>query len=317
MNIFPESVDVVVIGAGIIGLTTALELARRGRRVCVVERDEVGQQCSWAGGGMLIPVPPEMPTPQVQKLLLRSQQIYPNYCARLLDETGIDPEYWACGARLIEPSGDTWLPQAAQVRNPRLLKALGRALAQLQVPIIEHTVVVGWRLNGQQIDGVRTSTGDIACKQVVLAAGAWSSELAAVDIRPVKGQMLLLRGALGQLDHIRIGHHGYLIPRRDGRILIGSTIEDAGFDTAPTVEARELLLKRARTLWPDAHTLEVENHWAGLRPVTADEQPLIGPSPDIKGLFFNTGHYRLGLTLAPASAERLIQVMTEPSPKSQ
>ena len=309
MNTLPASVDVVVIGAGVIGLTTALELARRGSTVCVVERGEAGRQCSWAGGGMLIAVPPEQPSPYVQSLLLQSQQMYPGYCTRLHDETAIDPEYWACGARFIQGSDEQWLPDVAQVRNPRLLKALCRALELLQVPIIEHTRALGWILEGNRLEGVKTSTGNIACRQAVLAAGAWSSELAALEIKPVKGQMLLLCGRPGQLDHIRIGNYGYLIPRLDGRILLGSTVEDVGFDTQTTPQARATLLEQGSALWPELSKLDIENHWVGLRPVTPDEQPLIGPCPQVSGLFYNTGHYRLGITLAPASAERLVNFM--------
>lgn len=310
MNELPASADVVVVGGGIIGLSTALELARAGYKVCVVERGETGRQCSWAGGGMLIPVPPEEPTPEVQALLVQSQQMYPSYCARLYDETGIDPEYWVCGARLIQASGEQWQPEVAQVRNPRLLKALRRALELSHVPVIEHTRALGWILDGNQFLGVKTSAGDIHCRHAVLAAGAWTSELTDLKIRPIKGQMLLLRARPGQLDHICIGSHGYLIPRRDGRILLGSTVEDAGFDITPTAAARAVLLEWGGALCPQLDEFDIENHWAGLRPATPDEQPVIGPCRQIKGLFYNTGHYRLGLTLAPASAERLVKLMT-------
>ena len=311
MNTLPASVDVAVIGAGVMGLTTALELARRGSAVCVIERGEIGRQCSWAGGGMLIPVPPEQPSPYVQSLLVQSQQMYPAYCARLHDETAIDPEYWACGARFIHGSHEHWLPDVAQVRSPRLLKALRRVLELQRVPIIECTRALSWIHKDNRLAGVRTSEGDIACRQAVLAAGAWSSELAALAIKPVKGQMLMLRGRPGQLDHIRISNHGYLIPRRDGRILLGSTVEDIGFDTQTTPQARATLLEQGIMLWPELGKLPVENQWAGLRPVAPDEQPVIGPCPQVSGLFYNTGHYRLGITLAPASAERLVNLMAE------
>lgn len=309
MNTLPASVDVAVIGAGVIGLTTALELARRGSTVCVIERDQTGRQCSWAGGGMLIPVPPDQPSPYIQSLLAQSQQMYPTYCARLHDETAIDPEYWVCGARFIQGLDEQWLPDVAQVRNPRLLKALRRALELLNVPIIEHTSALGWILKDHRLEGVKTSKGDIACRQAVLAAGAWLSELAALAIRPIKGQMLLLRGRPGQLDHIRISNHGYLIPRRDGRILLGSTVEDIGFDTQITSQARAVLLEQGIILWPELDKLPVEGQWAGLRPAAPDEQPVIGPCPQVNGLFYNAGHYRLGITLAPASAERLVNLM--------
>jgi glycine oxidase len=263
---------------------------------------------------MLIPVPAEQPSIQLQSLLVQSQQMYSAYCAHLYEETAIDPEYWTCGARFIQDSDEQWLPDAAQVRTPRLLKALSRALELLKVPVIEHASALGWIHKDRRLAGVRTSRGDIACRQVVLAAGAWSSELAELAIKPIKGQMLLLRGKPGQLDHIRISNHSYLIPRRDGNILLGSTVEDVGFDTQITAEAKATLLERGSKLWPELGTLPIEGQWAGLRPTLPHGEPVIGPCSQVSGLFFNAGHFRLGITLAPASAQRLVDLMaTSPS----
>lgn len=309
MTALPATADVVIAGGGVIGLTTALALARVGQKVCVIERHQVGRQCSWAGGGMLSPVPPHVPVPEIEPLLQQSLDLYPQYCAALLDETGIDPEYWVCGARWVTPSGEQELPDMAQVRNPRLLKALRRALERHGALLVEHTAVQGWLLQADRLIGVETSGGNIACGQAVLAAGAWSGQLAPVSIKPTKGQMVLLRGEPGLLEHIRISEHAYLIPRRDGRILLGSTVENVGFDTTPTAEARVSLMESARRLWPQSAALVIESQWAGLRPRGLTNAPTVEAADHIRGLFYNTGHFRLGVTLAPASAQRMANLL--------
>lgn len=309
MSALPATADAVIVGGGIIGLTTALELSCEGLRVCVLERDELGRQCSWAGGGMLTSLPPDLPTPELQPLLQQSLHLFPDFCASLKQETGIDPEYWVCGARLMTRDAVQEWPAIAQVRNPRLLKALRRRLEQRGVQLLEQTETLGWLVENDRLLGVRTARGNIACSQAVLAAGAWSGQLAPVLINPAKGQMLLLQGHPGLLNHILIGEHAYLIPRRDGRILLGSTIEDAGYDTTPTAEARALLFEQGLRLWPQMAGLSIEDQWAGLRPRGVGNAPIIQAARHIEGLFYNTGHFRLGITLAPASARQLAKLM--------
>lgn len=304
----PDSADVVVVGSGVIGATTALELARRGLQVCVLERGEFGREASWAGGGMLTPLPPDGPVPAISELLEESLRLYPGYCTELRDTTGIDPEYWTCGLWLYrDDAPGHWFPQVAQVRNPRLMQALRQRLRQLRVPVFENTPALEFITADGRLVGVNTAGGVIVCRHAVLAAGAWSGQLhPAAAVQPVKGQMLLLRGCPGLLDHIRMDSHAYLIPRRDGRILVGSTLEHAGFDKTITAAARVFLMDCAARLWPQSRELEIENQWAGLRPGFDNPQtPLIGAAPETPGLWLNTGHFRLGITLSLASAQRL------------
>ncbi len=295
----------VVVGAGIIGLTTALELARAGHKVCVLERGLAGHEASWAAGGILSPLPPDDPVPEFRDLLEESLALFPEYCASLQEQTGIDPEYWRCGATMQGEQGERWYPEIAQVRNPRLLKALVLALGHANVPLLENTALLGWQKQGGRLTGVLTSNGVIACQKAVLATGAWSSHYARLPVKPVKGQILLLKGAPGLLEHIKIDPQAYVVPRRDGRVLVGSTLEEAGFDVTPTPQAKSYLMDCAVRLWPRAGDLEIENHWAGLRPYADQAAPLIGAVPELTGLFVNTGHFRLGVTLSLASAKRL------------
>lgn len=310
MKKIPTSTDTIVIGAGIIGLTTAMELSKSGRNVCVIDRGRVGGQCSWAGGGMLASLPPDQPCSETAALLAESLQIFPEFCAELARGTGIDPEYWVCGARVTDEHGERWLPDVAQVRNPRLLKALHRALEQRSVSVIEHVSVDGFATAQSRLCAIRTSAGSIECGSAVLAAGAWSSMLGSVLVTPAKGQMLLLEGAPNMLDHIRMNSQAYIIPRRDGHILVGSTVEDAGFCVAPTSLALSHLMHQLSSLWPEGRTLTLKNHWAGLRPKLTVQAPFIAPDEKLRGLYYNTGHFRLGITLSLASARRLVKLMT-------
>ena len=180
VNPVTQSADVVVAGAGIIGLTTALELARSGLKVCVLERDAAARQASWAAGGILSPLPPDDPVPEIRDLLDESLALYPDYCAGLREQTGIDPEFWRCGATMTRANGERWLPELAQVRNPRLLQALIAALGREGVRLIEQAPVLGWQKENGRLTGVLSSQGVIHCKRAVLAAGAWSGGLAAI-----------------------------------------------------------------------------------------------------------------------------------------
>lgn len=304
-----HAADVVVIGGGIIGLSSAWALVRAGYRVCVVDRGDFGRGASWAGGGILSELPPGEVPAGLESLLADSLAAYPDFCAELLSETGVDPEYWPCGAQVWRGNTVQWQPQIAQVRNPRLLRALLQALQRRGADLRPHTPALALERSGTRITGVRTPQGLMACPRVVLAAGAWSGELAGAPLTPVKGEMLLLQAPVGALTHLIIDEDRYLIPRRDGGVLVGSTLAEAGYDTTPTTAAREALRARARTLHPPAEHWPLLAHWAGLRPRLPGGLPRVAADTECPDLFHNTGHYRLGITLAPASAHRVLAWM--------
>lgn len=297
---------VVIVGGGIIGLACAEALSRDGTEVCVIDQDEPGRGASWAGGGMLTPLPPDHIPGWLREPLAESLALYPEWCKRLHAESDIDPEYWVCGATYIKTNGErSEYPQLAQVRNPRLIKALLEVLRRRGVSVRSRTKVIDWVRHGDQILGVRTVMGEIECAAALLAAGAWSASLGAEGIGPVKGQMLLCEARPGQLEQMLVGEDVYLIPRQDGHILIGSTLEDVGFDVTLTAEAREFLLERASRLWSPVSQLRIETQWAGLRPRPKNDAPLVGLHPSWCNLWLATGHHRLGITLAPGTAESI------------
>lgn len=203
-----------------------------------------------------------------------------------------------------------WLPDVAQVRNPRLIKALRLALERMGVRIVEHTEVTGIVATEDRVERLDTTVGPFAAERYVVAAGAWSKKLLGkrgvqLDIKPVRGQMLLYRAQPGMLRHIILQNGTYLIPRDDGHILAGSTLEDVGFDKATTEEARVALHARALGMLPQLAQAEFIKHWAGLRPGSPGNIPIIARHPQMENLYLNSGHFRYGVTMAPASAQIL------------
>lgn len=201
-----------------------------------------------------------------------------------------------------------FLPDRAQVRNPRHLQALAVALQRLGVSLQPNDGARGFKVRGDRVRSVEADGGLIACTWVVMAAGPWSGGLLEplkipAPTPPVKGQIVLLKSERPVLR--RIVEHGarYLVPRDDGHVLIGSTEEDAGFDVRTTATASRDLLDEAIRLCPALATAELVRSWAGLRPGSIDTRPYIGVTGRFANLVVATGHRRAGLQLSPGTAE--------------
>lgn len=199
--------------------------------------------------------------------------------------------------------------ETAQVRNPRLLRALVTACRLGGVDIRENTRVDGFVLDRGRVVGVRAAAESIKCHHVVICAGAWSAQLGdalgrSIPVRPIKGQMVLLKALEPPLRHVVSRGRTYLVARRDGHVLLGATEEpEAGFNTRNTAAGIASLLQAGLQIAPGVADLPIVTTWAGLRPGTPDDKPILGPVPGFDGLFAATGHYRSGLALAPATAE--------------
>ncbi len=322
------SADIIIVGAGIVGLSSAHELVGKGARVTVLDRGKPGMEASWAGGGILFPLLPWDYLDEVTSLAFLSMALYPEWTEALQHSSGVDPEYMKCGMTVLpgirsmekasswcashgvrfleEPGGKFVLPDVAQVRNPRLIRALSRALENLGVTILQDCEAVSFERKNGNIVGVRTAQGDVHSGQdYVVCAGAWSGMLLGPDgpdIYPVKGQMLLFEAG-GLLDTILFKDGIYLVPRKDGHILAGSTLEHAGFDK--TVTSAHWLHEKAAEILPALGHLSPVKQWAGLRPGSPDNIPTICRHPAIGNLYINSGHFRYGVTMAPASAKLL------------
>lgn len=343
--------DCLILGDGAAGLFLARALLGRGLRVTVCGKTVARPAASWAAGGILSPLEPWLEPEPIMQLARRGQQLFPILVAGLGRDTGTDAEYDTCGMLALEPldrrridawverqavahewldgerlaalepavdpssSGGLLLPEVAQVRNPRLLKALRRDLQVRGVHFRTgdniRLLLADGRCTGVDVDGER-----LEAEQVVVAAGAWSSELLSdcmpdLAVTPVRGQMLAFQAEPGLLRHIVLQAREYVIPRRDGLILAGSTVEQVGFDSDTTATAAASLRAMAARLVPQLGQLAPVHHWSGLRPATADGLPYIGRHPAVTGLYVNYGHFRNGILLAPASAELLADIMVD------
>lgn len=187
------------------------------------------------------------------------------------------------------------------------------------VELIEHCQVQGFVRDGRRVTGVTTTQGVYRAPRIAVAAGAWSGGLLAtlgieIPVVPVKGQMLLYRADPSWLTRMVLAEGRYAIPRRDGHILVGSTLEHAEFDKTPTAQALDSLQCSAQRLLPELARASPVRHWAGLRPGSPDGVPFIGELEQAPGLWLNCGHYRNGLVLAPASCELLKNLMLGEAP---
>ncbi len=220
---------------------------------------------------------------------------------------------WLTGdqARALEPCLSASVrcalrfPNDFQVENRRLVEALITANRQLNVQLINNCDAREVRVGNDQVQGVVTSNGFIAGNCVVIAAGAWSSGIdpaSTVEVEPVRGQMLCFQTET-LARHVIYSYRGYLIPRRDGRLIAGSTSEHVGFDKRVTEQGIDAIKEMAVEIAPAVASLRLVDSWAGLRPRAADDMPVLGPSPEIEGLCYATGHYRNGILLAPITGQ--------------
>ena len=341
--------DVVIIGAGIIGLSLAISLRKQGLRVLLLERGEPGQEASSAAAGMLVGSGTELP-PVLQALAFESARMYPEFAHELEDESGMKVDLREQGTILI--SGHNDFPSNAEMLSTDKLRSLEpdlalfdsnsgpggrgrpresqngyqaayltersvdpRALAAAAVKAAHHrdidissgTEVQALISSGDRVTGVQTDKTAYSAATVVNCAGAWAASVAPQEfpVRPVRGQMVAVVGG-PSLQRVIRADEVYLVPRSDGRIVVGSTLEDAGFNKQTDVNTIQRLLQAARELVPALANAKIHEDWAGLRPATPDHLPLLGES-SVPGYFVATGHYRDGILLAPVTA----QLMTE------
>lgn len=346
--------DITIVGGGIIGLLTARAFSLQGAQVTVIEKNQIGKESSWAGGGILLPLYPWRQSEAITTLVKRSLAIYPELSLTLAKATGIDPEFSPCGLFIaqnpdlpealawcyrhdFEYSCSTpalaeslnlqidqplWLPNIAHARNPRLLKSLKQDLLNRNVSLFEEQNLQQINLTGNKVTSIVVNDQHIAVNQLILAAGAWTETiftqfLPAIvrpDIKPVKGQMLLYDANTDTLPFMVMEGKHYLIPRIDGKILVGSTVEDAQFDKSTSAEAFLLLKTFAESVCPKLKNHPIASHWAGLRPGTEKGIPYVSKHPEIENLSINAGHFRNGLVMAPASAELLVDLILHRTP---
>jgi glycine oxidase len=239
-----------------------------------------------------------------RSLGLEAEWLGPRACRRL--EPGLNPSL----------SGGVSVPGEAAVDPRALTGALLAALERLGVEVRGGAAVSEGLFIGGRLRGVRTEDGEeFEAAHTVLATGSWGADWlpaeARPQVRPVKGQILELRGDEPVCERIVASERVYLVPREDGRLIVGATVEERGFDTAVTAGGVHELLREAYRLLPEVAELELVEAAAGLRPATPDNLPLVEEG-GVEGLVLATGHYRNGILLAPLAAERVAETIAGP-----
>jgi len=340
--------DVIIIGGGIIGLSLAIALRKRGASVLVVERGEPGREASHAAGGMLVDCLLETPA-ALQPLATASARMYPEFAHELEVESGMKVD--------LRDQGTILLPTAEHLHALEIAPLPAAALAQLEPGLVatdcpafllkERSVdpraltsaawktaknrgvdfssgdeVTAVNVNESHATGVKTTKTAFQAAKVVNCAGAWSGQIKSGQIaphafptRPVKGQMLcLVMPSRTLLKHVIRSPEAYLIPRSDGRLLVGATVEEAGFDKHTDLATIQRLHKSAIALVPKLADARILEDWAGLRPGTPDALPILGET-STPGYYVATGHFRDGILLAPITAEVLTAVIEGRTPE--
>ncbi len=344
-----KSWDAIVVGAGIIGLSLAIELHKQGLLVLVVEKGEPGREASWAAGGMLVDFPAET-LPGLRELATASAQMYPEFVHELEDESGLKIDLRSVGTLLFAGDGTGHSPVTPQADVlPQPLAELEPALEILNNPEprftalyikersvdprhLTHAAIAAARYRGVDFSsgdhvlavqvadgkaaGVLTNKTQFAAGMVVNCAGAWAGQIGphSFPTRPVKGQMLCVAMPEKEMvRHVIRTPDVYLIPRSDGRMLIGTTVEEAGFDKQTVPETMLKLRQAAVDLVPKLADARILEAWAGLRPGTPDGLPILGATPT-PGYFVATGHFRDGILLAPVTAMVMSQLISGQPP---
>jgi glycine oxidase len=340
--------EVVVIGGGVMGLGAARELRRRGfRQVSVIERGQTGRGASWASAGIVGATERDEADPRLE-LRRVSREMWPTFAAELKDDAGLDPEYSETGCLFVARDEEElrWLHgrgrvlQGAELREfepglgpavlgglprtggsvdpRRLVRALDLAARRAGVEVRTGVEVRGLRTQGEAVVGVETSDGPVSAELVVLAAGAWSSLVQGCEprppVQPQRGQILALDHSAVGLRHVLLTPSDpYLVPRPEGRLVIGATREEAGWDAALTAGGVAWLLNEAITLVPGLRDCPILELWTGFRPLSMDGLPLIGPG-GLHGLWYLTGHGPSGIAPLPGSLALFGALVSRQSP---
>ncbi|MCH7726426.1 MAG: glycine oxidase ThiO, partial [Planctomycetes bacterium] len=352
--------DCLIVGAGVIGMSLARELAGHGLSVHVIDRAAVGKEASWAGAGILPPANPATSIHSLQKLRALSHVLHPRWAATLREETGIDTGYRKCGGIcLARSAGEAaslralkglydeediafeqlnseellelepvfrplvhagkitaafQIPDESQLRNPDHLRALLASCNARGVKVTADVAAKSFEVTAGRMVAVHTDSKPIFAESVCIASGAWTHAILQQlrvpnGIMPVRGQMVMYRCDKQPFSRIINEGPRYLVPRDDGRVLVGSTEEEVGFDKSTTEDGLDELMTLAESLIPELVRERVERTWAGLRPGSFDGFPYLGKIPGLDNAFVAAGHFRSGLQMSPATAIVMSQLI--------
>ena len=321
------------------GLYSAYALTQKGAQAIIIDQSSIGSECSTAAGGILSPLPPWNYPESLYEYLPAVSETYAQLAQKLRTDTQIDIEYQTCGMRIICPedefttasnwcqqhhtnfsieSHSVYLPEIAQLNPDALVKAMHKKLIDCGVEFLENTQVGSCHVEAGQLRGFNSSQGYQECDNLLWTTGAWASsltlqqgEITTPKVRPIRGQMITFNCPNIVLKEILYKNGHYLIPRKNGVIMAGSTLEDCGYDKTTTATALEALIQRSAELMPELANAPVTAHWSGLRPYSENNLPIVQAHPEVKGLYLNCGHHRYGICMAPYSADKISRLIVQ------
>jgi len=329
---------VVIIGAGIIGCLSAVEAKKKGFDVVVIDQSKIGSGSSWAAGGILFPLMPWEYPEKIYELCKPANKYYNILSKKLLQETGIDSEFHKSGINIVNPTNtkeiSTWCEQnnieiqhrtinripslylknIFQIRPPYLMKALAEYMNINNINFIKNKKIVNFKIQKYEIQGCISSEGEtFQGEKFIITAGAWTYNILndyKEKVFPVRGQMIQYPNTSPKIKNIIYKDGFYLIPRKDGVLIAGSTLEKVGFNSDENKGNIAQLKKKAESIIPELKNIEIENSWHGFRPGTSDNLPIIEKEKKYKNLYLNIGHHRYGITMAPYSAQCIANLIS-------
>ena len=329
---------IAVVGGGVIGCISAIEIKKKGFDVTVFDQSKIGHGSSWASGGILFPLMPWDYLKKVYDLCRSSAQYYEQLSKDLIHKTGIDPQFQESGLTIIDPLNideiQKWckqnnietsinkishkrniiLKKIFQIRPPRLMKALRKYMENIGINIVENKKIVSFDANKSEINSCTTSDGKVFMAEAfLLSSGAWTSNILEEyrdNVFPIKGQMIQYPNTGLRLENIFYEDGFYLIPRRDGILIAGSTLEKVGFNSQENIKSINNLKRKAEKIVPELKRIKIAKSWHGFRPGTVDNIPITEKHKDYNNLFLNFGHHRYGVAMAPQSARIITELIT-------
>jgi len=331
------AVRAVIIGGGVVGCVTAIKLKESGYDVTVVDKSFVGEESSAAGAGIIFPLLPWNYEPRVYQLCAGASGFYKNLSEKLIKGGFGDPEFIESGMICIEPPDKKeimqWskkndfkinkcffnnrtsfeLDNVAQINPKKLMTSLKHYISGLGIKLIENCNLKKIQKNSDYLNGWPTENNKLIQGDVfIITAGAWSSHIinnGKEEIYPVRGQLIKFKKPSIKLNKILYSENFYLLQRKCGAIVAGSTIENVGFNNTTTFQAAYELKEKTISLIPELKESKPFEQWAGLRPGIKNNIPLIKTHNFHKNIFINSGHYRYGITMAPKSADEILKLI--------
>ena len=322
--------NVIIIGGGIVGCLSALEFKKKGFDVTIIEKSKIGHESSSAAAGILYPLMPWKYEDELYELSMGSAEFYEELSKKMLKDFDKDIEYIKSGLLLLPPYNEDdflkWakksktsflkknnsilLPEVAQINPKKLMSSIKELVLSIGIKIYENLAVTGIKTDTNSIDAVYTNDnkefkGDI----FLLSAGAWSSMIyqkLVKKIKPIRGQIIEYFANDLIIENILYSQDIYILQRKNRSIIVGSTLEDVGFSNKNLQEKFLELDIKAKNILKDLQKCSIDKTWHGFRPGTDDNHPIVSKDKKYGNMFIHSGHFRYGITTAPATTKILM-----------